>query len=73
MISTEKRVASTSLTVSETPSSATEPFGAMKRASALGARKREARHVGQVLARDDLGEAVDMAAAPDDRRARRRS
>ena len=61
MISTEKVSPSTALTVSETPSSATEPFGAMKRASSRGARKHEARHVGQVLARDDLGKAVDVA------------
>ena len=34
MMFTPKLVPSTSLTVSETPSSATEPFGAMKRAKA---------------------------------------
>ena len=61
MISTEKVSPSTALTVSETPSSATEPLGAMKRASSCGARKRKARHVGHVLARNDGGEPVDMA------------
>ena len=38
MISTVKVSPSTALTVSETPSSATEPLGAMKRASSAGAR-----------------------------------
>ena len=61
MISTENVSAVTSLTVSETPSSATEPLVATKRISGRGARKREPRHVGQVLARDQLGDAVGMA------------
>ena len=38
MISTENVSPSTALTVSETPSSATEPLAAMKRASSAGAR-----------------------------------
>ena len=39
MILTPKRAPSTSLTVSEMPSTATEPFEAMKRASDCGASK----------------------------------
>ena len=61
MISTEKSSSSTALTVSDTPSSATEPFGAMKRASSPRRAQHEARHVGHVLARDHAGDAVDMA------------
>ena len=61
MISTEKVSPSTSLTVSETPSSATEPLGAMKRASCARRAQHEARHIGHVLARDDVREPVDMA------------
>ena len=61
MISTEKVSPSTSLTVSETPSSATEPLGAMKRASSRRRAQHEARHVGHVLARDHGRQAVDMA------------
>ncbi len=39
MISTENAAPSTVLTVSDTPSSATEPFCAMNRASSAGAVK----------------------------------
>ena len=39
MIATSKRRPATPLTVSEVPSSATEPFSAMKRASSAGASK----------------------------------
>ena len=60
MISTENVSPSTVLTVSETPSSATEPLGAMKRASVARRAKRKARHIGHVLARNDGGKAVDM-------------
>ena len=37
------------------------PLGAMKRASCGGARNDKPRHVRQVLARDTLGNTVDMA------------
>ena len=61
MISTVKVSPSTPLTVSETPSSATEPLGAMKRASSAGARSVK-RAMSVMSSRvNDIGEAVDMA------------
>ena len=54
MISTEKLSFSTSLTVSETPSSATDPLAAMKRASPCRRAQHEACHFRHVLARDHL-------------------
>ena len=61
MISTEKSSPSTALTVSETPSSATEPFGAMKRASSPGARSAK-RAMSVMSSRAiDVRDAVDMA------------
>ena len=61
MISTEKVSAVTSLTVSETPSSATEPLVRDETHQLARRAQREPRHVGQVLARDQLGDAVDVA------------
>ena len=51
----------TVFTVSETPSSVTEPLAAMKRASSRVVSQLEPRHVGQIVARDDGGDAVGMA------------
>ena len=61
MISTENASPLTSLTVKDTPSSAIEPFGAMKRDSA-GGTANDSRAIGEVVARAELGEAVDVAA-----------
>ena len=61
MMFTPKRVPSTSLTVSETPSSATEPFAAMKGASSRGLSSTNLDAVAVGLAREDLGPPVDMA------------
>ena len=63
MISTENLPPSTALTVSETPSSATEPFGAMK-PHLLGLRRAAARSrlVSVIFSRDPTSrDAVDMA------------
>ena len=62
MISTENVSPSTSLTVSETPSSATEPLGAMNRDSAAGARNVNRAMSGKSSRADEIGNAVDMAA-----------
>jgi len=64
MISTEKRSPATSLTVSETPSSVTEPLGRKKRRKLRRCAQGEPRHVGQFVPRDKLGKPVDMAAGP---------
>ena len=61
MISTPKRSPSTSFTVSDTPSSVTEPFCATKRESSRGASTTEAGHFVEILARDDPRHAIDMA------------
>ena len=63
MISTENVSPATSLTVSDTPSSATEPLGGDEAGKRPPARAASVpRHVGQIVARDQLGDAVDMAA-----------
>ena len=61
MISTENRSFSTAFTVNETPSSATEPFCAMKRDKLRRRAERQPRHVGQILALDQFGEPIDVA------------
>ena len=61
MMFTPKRAPSTSLTVSETPLSATEPFAAMKRREARAALDQEPGAVAVGLAADDHGAAIDMA------------
>ena len=62
MISTENVSPSTSLTVSEMPSSATEPLGAMKRASSAGTRNDSATLSRKSSRAHEFGEPVDMAA-----------
>ena len=61
MISTENCTFCTVFTVSDTPSSVTEPLAAMKRASSRRGAQVEPRHVGQIVTADDNGDAVDMA------------
>jgi hypothetical protein len=58
---TPKSQPSTSLTVSEVPLSATEPLGAMKRASGLRSAEADAGAVALGGHRDHLGQPVDMA------------
>ena len=61
MISTENSTSCTVFTVSDTPSSVTEPLrGDEARQFARGSQL-EPRHVGQIVARDDGGNAVGMA------------
>src|SRR5689334_18151706 len=61
MMRTEKSFPSTVFTVSETPSSATEPFAAMNRESGAGAQG-ELRPLRAVLAAQHFGDPVDMSA-----------
>ena len=62
MINTEKVSRSTLFTVSETPSSATDPLAAMKRASSAGRAQPQLGHVDEIVARYQFGDAIDMAA-----------
>jgi hypothetical protein len=59
---TENVSPETSFTVSETPSSATEPFCAMNRDSSGRDAQRELCHIGQIFPFDQFGNAVDVAA-----------
>ncbi len=61
MMLTSKRRPSTSLTVRETPSTATLPFSAMKRARSRGTREVRARCEPFSGDRGDGAEAVDVA------------
>ena len=60
MTSTEKVSPSTSLTVSDTPSSATEPLGAMKRARSCGARSIKRAMSVKSLAFADRGKPISV-------------
>ena len=61
MMFTPKRLPSTSFTVSEMPSTAIEPLGAMKRASSAGASNTKRTLPPSGVMDDDLADAVDMA------------
>jgi len=60
MISTEKVTSSTVFTVSEMPSSVTEPLAAMKRASSRVVRSSNRAVSGQIVAPDDGSDAIGM-------------
>ena len=62
MSRTSKVSPSTALTVSEVPSSATEPLTAMNFAQRPGRAEAEMRHAVEIAPRHDRGEAVDVAA-----------
>ena len=61
MMLTPKSSPSTSFTVSDVPSRATEPLGAMKRASVAGTRNRNAARLAFRRDRDDFANAIDMS------------
>ena len=61
MISTENVTSSTALTVSDTPSSVTEPLVGDETRELRAASQFEPRHVGQIVTRDDGRNAIDMA------------
>jgi hypothetical protein len=60
--STSKSVSLTPLTVSDVPSSATDPFGAMKRASGIGRAQGEAPGFAFIGNRNQICHAINMAA-----------